>query len=155
MIQSSEHAGYSISTNVADFDLPRIHKWLSEIAYWSKGIPFDICKKSFENSLSYGLFHKVNQSAEFVQIGCARMITDEATFAYLADVFIDAGHRGNGLGYWFVETIMADDKLSGIRRMMLATSNMHSLYEKFGFEALKQPEIMMENTKPDIYKICD
>jgi GNAT superfamily N-acetyltransferase len=138
---------YSIHSDVTGFDFNRIHHWLSGDAYWSKGIPFDVCVKSFENSLSYGLFHETGN-----QVGCARMITDQATFAYLADVYIVDDHRGLSLGYWLVETIMADERLSGLRRFMLATSNMHTLYEKFGFHALEKPEIIMERTSQNIYQ---
>ena len=80
------------------------------------------------------------------------MITDQATFAYLADVYILEDYRGHGLGYWLVETIMNDQRLNGLRRLMLATSNMHSLYENFGFHALEKPEIMMELTRPYVYE---
>ena len=138
---------YHISIDVSEFDFERVHNWLSDQAYWSEGIPLETCIKSFKNSLCYGLFHH-----DMGQVGCARMISDEATFAYLADVYIDHSHRGLGLGYWLVEIIMNDERLQGLRRMMLATSNMHELYKKFGFSALKQPDILMELTKPDIYQ---
>ncbi len=138
---------YSIHIDIIDFDFTRVHHWLSKDAYWSKGIPFNVCVKSFENSLSYGLFHEADG-----QVGCARIITDQATFAYLADVYLHEDHRGYGLGYWLVEVIMADERLNGLRRLMLATSNMHSLYKKFGFHALEKPEIIMELTRPEIYQ---
>lgn len=137
---------YSVSIDIDTFDFEKIHIWLSNDAYWSKGIPFDVCLKSFQNSLSYGLFYKGSE-----QIGCARMISDEATFAYLADVYIQDEHRGKGLGHWFISSIMNDERLQGLRKMMLATANMHPLYEKFGFRALENPEIIMERTNPSIY----
>jgi GNAT superfamily N-acetyltransferase len=136
---------FFITDNFADFDLARVHGWIAA-TYWAKDIPFDICKRGFENSLSFGLYHD-----DMGQVGCARMITDRATFAYLGDVYIDPAQRGHGLGRWLMDVIMAHPELQGLRRIMLATSNMHPLYAQVGFTSLKKPEIMMEITDPDIY----
>jgi GNAT superfamily N-acetyltransferase len=138
---------YDIKTDVTAFDFIRVHDWLSNDAYWSPDIPLNVVERAFSNSLAFGLFH-----AKQGQVGVARMITDRATFAYLADVYIDPQHRGQGLAIWLMETIMAHTELQGLRRMMLATSDMHALYRKFGYTKLANPEIIMEQVKPDIYK---
>ena len=86
------------------------------------------------------------------QIGFARVITDRATFAYLADVFILADYRGRGLARWLVECVIGHPELQGLRRWMLATLDAHGLYEKFGFTPLKRPQRYMELHDPEIYQ---
>lgn len=137
---------FFISTDIDDFDFDRLHTWLAN-AYWSKGIPMETVVRGFTNALSFGLFHK-----DGAQVGCARMITDKATFAYLADVYIDEPARGQGLGIWMMQVIMAHADLQGLRRIMLATSDMHGLYRKFGFEEPRKPEILMEKLDPEVYQ---
>lgn len=136
---------YYITTDINAFDLKQVHAWISA-TYWAKDIPFDILARSFENSLAFGLFHDDGR-----QVGCARMITDRATFAYLGDVYIDGSCRRNKLGRWLMDAIMAHPELQGLRRMMLATSDMHALYRQVGFKDLAKPEIIMEIARPDIY----
>lgn len=138
--------GYYVSTDLYAFNMPLVHQWLSEDAYWSEGIPFDVVERSFKESLAFGLFHETDG-----QVGVARMITDKATFAYLGDVYITPKHRGFGLGAVLMDQIMAHPDLQGLRRMMLATSNMRPLYKKYGFTALDDPEIIMERVDRDIY----
>ena len=140
------HRAYRVSTEPSDFDLDRVHRWLSQEAYWSKGIPRHIVARAFANSIAFHLLHDSEG-----QVGVARMITDHATFAYLADVFIDPNHRGGGLGALLMEHITAHPDLQGLRRQMLATSDMHGLYEKYGFVAIGKPEILMEKLDSDIY----
>jgi N-acetylglutamate synthase-like GNAT family acetyltransferase len=131
--------GFRVSSDKADFDLMRVHRWLSEDAYWSKGIAIGTVERAFANSLA---FHLLNERDE--QVGVARMVTDRATFAYLADVYIDPKYRGRGLGIFLMDHITSHPDLQGLRRQILATSDMHGLYEKYGFTALTQPEILME-----------
>lgn len=136
---------YFIETDLLKFDFLRIHGWLTN-AYWSKGISEELVRKSFANSLCFGIFR---ESAE--QVGVARMVTDKATFAYLADVYIASDHRGQGLGMMLMEAVMVHPDLQGLRRIMLLTSDMHKLYEKHGFGSPEKPEIIMEKTVKDIY----
>lgn len=138
---------FFVSTKLSDFDFPRIHDWLTN-AYWSKGVSADIVVRAFTNSLSFGLYHE-----EEGQVGCARMITDKATFAYLADVYIDDSQRGHGLGKWLMQVIMDHADLQGLRRIMLATSDMHPLYRQFGFTAPADPSKLMEKLDPEIYRV--
>ena len=130
---------YIIPTNKNKLQLNVIHKYLSEEAYWCKNIPFETVKKSIENSFCFGIFYKEKQ------IGFARVITDYATFAYLADVFILKSHRGKGLSKWLMQIIMQCPDLQGLRRWMLITGDAHGLYEKHaGFKLIGNPERFME-----------
>ena len=127
-----------ISTENTRLNIPLIHKYLSEESYWGLGIPLNTVKTSIDNSLCFGMY--LNNE----QIGFARVITDKATFAYLADVFILNDFRGLGYSKKLVETIVNHPSLQGLRRLMLATADAHTLYEKFGFTALSKPERIME-----------
>ena len=138
--------GYKTSSDNKDMDLMVIHSFISN-SYWAKGIPFKTMEKAISNSLCFGVFTESG-----VQVAFARMITDCATFAYLADVFVVKEHRGKGLSKWLMSTIVEHPDLQGIRRMALATSDAHSLYEQFGFKSLSSPESFMELHQPDVYK---
>jgi GNAT superfamily N-acetyltransferase len=119
---------YSISTDKTKINIPFVHQYLCNESYWSKNIPLDIVKKSIENSVCFSVFYKEEQ------IGFARVITDKASFGYLADVFIMESHRGKGLSKWLMQTILDHEELQGFRSWMLATKDAHGLYEKFGFK---------------------
>ena len=136
--------GYTISTNRERLDLNVIHGFLTQ-SYWAAGVPVEIVKRSIENSLPFGLYDNDRQ------IGFARVITDYATFAYLADVFVLEDARGAGLGKWLVAAIISHPELQGLRRWMLATRDAHGLYRTVGFESLKQPDRWMEKHEPDVY----
>jgi GNAT superfamily N-acetyltransferase len=129
---------YTISTDPARLDLALVHRYLSQDAYWSQGIPYHVFARSVEGSLIFGVYR------ENWQVGFARVITDRATFAYLGDVFILEEYRGQGLGKWLMECIMAHPDLQGLRRWMLATRDAHGLYAQFGFTPLSHPERIME-----------
>jgi GNAT superfamily N-acetyltransferase len=129
---------FTIIANPVKLDIEKIHHYLSTESYWAKGRPLEIVEKSFANSLVFGIY----QSEEL--IGWARVVTDYATFGWIADVFILSEFRGIGLGKKLVEMIFAHPDLQGFRRWVLATQDAHSLYEKFGFIALKRPERWME-----------
>jgi len=126
-----------ISTDKTKLDVPFIHDYLSNESYWAKNIPVDVVKKSIEGSFCFGLYDKEKQ------VGFARVITDHATFGYLADVFIIEEYRGKGLSKWLMTEIMKYPSLQGFRRWMLATRDAHGLYRQFGFEPLDMPERIM------------
>jgi len=136
---------FEISTDKSRLDIPYIHRFLEQ-SYWAVGIPLETVERSIEGSLCFGLYHRQQQA------GFARVITDGATFAYLADVFIDDRFRGRGLGKWLMEVIMRHESVQGLRRFMLATRDAHGLYEQFGFSLLTFPERWMHIHKPDVYK---
>ena len=137
--------GYLISTDTSMLDLDLTHHYLSEISYWAKGRSREIVERSMQNSLNFGMYDR-----EGKQVGFARVVTDYATFAYLADVFILEKHRGRGLSKWLMETILAHPGLQGLRRWMLATWDAHGLYEKYGFTTLARPERFMERRNPPV-----
>ena len=118
---------YFISTDKAKINIELVHQYLCNESYWAKNIPLDIIKKGIENSVCFSVFYKEEQ------VGFARVITDKATFGYLADVFIVKPHRGKGLSKWLMQTILDNEELQGFRSWMLGTKDAHSLYEKFGF----------------------
>lgn len=136
---------FEISTDPARIDLIFVHAFLT-ISYWARGIPVETVKRSIENSLAFGVYRAGRQ------IGFARVITDRATFAYLADVFVVPEYRGRGLSKWLMECIFGHPDLQGLRRWMLATQDAHGLYQQYGFALLKAPERWMEIHRPDIYK---
>jgi GNAT superfamily N-acetyltransferase len=129
--------GYEVSTDVARLDIDRIHRFLSQ-AYWSPGIPRGVVARAIENSLPFGLY-----AASGEQAGFARAITDRATYAYLADVYVEAPHRGRGLGRFLVACVLGHPELQGLRRWALATADAHGLYAAYGFGAALQPGIHM------------
>ena len=120
---------YLYSTDKSKLQVEYIHHYLSVESYWAKNIPVDIVKTSIEGSLCFGIY--LNEQ----QIGFARVITDNATFGYLADVFVDPNHRGKGLSKELMKFILAQDIMKKLRRFMLATLDAHSLYAQFGFES--------------------
>ena len=134
-----------ISTNRADVDLDVVHAFLSQEAYWSKNIPRAVVQKAIENSYCFSAF------IDNKQIGFARVVTDAATFAYLADVFVLPEFRGHGIAKKLMQSVQTHPELQGLRRWMLMTADAHKLYESYGFSALAKPERAMEISKPDIY----
>ena len=128
---------YVVSTDRARLDVDRIHRFLAG-AYWSPGIPRAVVERAIENSLPFGLYEASGE-----QVGFARAITDRATYAYLADVYVEVAHRGRGLGRFLVACVLGHPELQGLRRWALATSDAHGLYERYGFGTDPQPGIHM------------
>jgi GNAT superfamily N-acetyltransferase len=135
---------FLITTNKSKLNLDAIYGYLSQ-SYWAKGIPRDVVVRSIQNSLCFGIFSGADQ------IGFARVITDCATYAYLADVFVLEQYRGRGLSKWLMECIVAHPQLQGLRRWTLATRDAHRLYAKFGFKPLAKPDNFMELHDPEVY----
>jgi GNAT superfamily N-acetyltransferase len=140
-----ERDGFSVSTDPARIDVDAVHTYLTR-SYWAIGISRTIVERSIEGSLCFGLYHRARQ------IGFARVITDRATFAYLADVYVLEEYQGRGLGTWLIEVIVSHPDLQGLRRFMLVTRDAHGLYAKFGFSPIKSPSRHMEIVRPDIYQ---
>jgi GNAT superfamily N-acetyltransferase len=137
--------GYLISTDRSKLDPGYIHDYLCNHSYWAAGIPLRTVKKSFEGSFCFGLYDQQKQ------IGFARVITDCATYGWLADVFIDEHYRGRSLSKWLLETILSHPELQGFRRWMLGTRDAQGLYAQFGFKPLENPERVMHKHDPDVY----
>jgi len=128
-------------------NLNDIHKWLSEEAYWSKQIPYDTVATLFEHSFCVGVMSGNRQ------IGFARLVTDYATFAYLADVYVIETHRGRGLSVKMMDALFSLEWVRGLRRIMLSTIHAHGLYHKYGFSSCRYPERLMEILQsPDMYR---
>ena len=133
------HQGeFTISTDPARLDIAMIHQCLSGSAYWAMGRPLEMVRRSIENSLPFGVYKGS------MPIGFARVVTDYATFAWLADVFVLPEFRGQGLGKWLIGVIVGHPRLPGLRRWVLATKDAHGLYAQYAFRPLHAPERFME-----------
>jgi GNAT superfamily N-acetyltransferase len=136
---------FLVTTDPAHLDIELIHSFLSN-SYWATGIPREVVERSIANSLCFGVYEADKQ------VGFARVITDYATFAYLADVFIIESHRGRGMSKFLMECIVKHPELQGLRRWTLATRDAHDLYARFGFRPLSKPDRFMELHYPEVYK---
>ena len=140
---------YTISDDRARLDLGVIHRFISGESYWGQGRPLEVVRRSVENSVPFGVYRGEEQ------VGFARVVTDYATFAWVADVFVVEAHRGRGLSKWLMEVILSHPQLQGFRRWVLATKDAHELYRKFGFMDLKRPERWMERPDPQMLESPD
>lgn len=140
-----EKDGFIISTDKSKLNIPYIHGFLSQ-TYWAENIPMETVQRSIEGSVCFGVYEGDQQ------VGFARVITDKATFGYLADVFVDEAYRGKGLANWLMEVILSEPELQGFRSWQLATRDAHALYAKFGFTPLDDPSRIMRKYVADIYK---
>ncbi|OCA64688.1 GNAT family acetyltransferase [Aeromonas piscicola] len=146
MQQPQDHSQLEISDDKGQLDVPLIHRFLSEEAYWCLGIPLATVQRAINHSLCFGGY------VAGQQVAFARVITDRATFGYLADVFVLPAHRGRGHSKALVAAILAHPQLQGLRRLSLATSDAHGLYADFGFAPPRKPASLMEKYDPEIYQ---
>lgn len=135
-----------ISNNKALLDRTLIHSFLSERSYWAQNAPRETVERAIEHSICFGIYRSGRQ------VGFARVVTDCATFAWLADVFIVETERGHGLSKKLVAAVQGHPQLQGLRRFMLATLDAHGLYEQFGFKPMTNAERFMEIFRPNTYK---
>lgn len=138
-------APFEISSDKQRLDIDLIHRFLTEESYWAKTRTLEQTRTAIEHSLCFGAYQGERQ------IGFARVVTDQATFAYVGDVFVLDEFRGQGIGKRLMDVIVADPRLQGLRRWVLATRDAHGLYEQFEFSSLRHPERWMEKTAPDAY----
>lgn len=148
---SFENEGYTLTTDRSKLDVTVIHQYLSKESYWAQNVPLDIVQRSIDHSLCFGLYH------HDAQVGFARVVTDTATFAYLADVFVLPEHRGKGLSKWMIAFVHQHPDLQGLRRWMLATRDAHGLYQQFGWQQVPQEMAgrFMQLHNPGIYQPKD
>ena len=132
---------FTISANPARLDMDVICDFLSR-SYWAKTRPRARTELAIVNSLVFGMYDGAKQ------IGFARVVTDYSIVAYLCDVFIHEDYRGQGLGKWLIETILAHPDLKEVRRWLLATDDAQSLYQRYGFDALPEPEKWLQRFRP-------
>ena len=140
-----QHGEFTVSTRRELLQIDVIDKYLREESYWARERTREQTEKAIQNSLPFGVYKGENQ------IGFARVVTDQATFAYLGDVFVLPEYQGRGLSKFLMEKIVEHPDLQNLRRWILATRDAHGLYEKFEFAALRYPERWMEKTAPNAY----
>lgn len=136
---------FTVSTDPQRLDAAAVHAYLSGQSYWARNIPFDIVQRSLQHSLCFGLYEDDRQ------IGLARVITDQATFAYLCDVYVLPAYQRHGLGKWLVQCVLEHPSLQRLRRFMLRTQDAHGLYRRFGFTEDADPQRTMVIVKRDLY----
>jgi GNAT superfamily N-acetyltransferase len=146
LIKEKVTDGILFSTDKARIDVSFVHQYLSNESYWAAGIPLALVQQSINNALCVGVYDGDRQ------IGFSRVITDFATFGYLADVFVEESYRGKGLSKILMDFILSFPELKILRRMLLATRDAHGLYAQFQFKPLTSPDKFMEFHRPDIYK---
>ena len=134
-----------ISSDPARLDMALIHGYLARDSYWAQGIPRATLERAIAHSVCIGAY------AGGAQVGFARVATDQATFGYLADVFVVESHRGQGIARAMLAALFDDPRLQGLRRVLLATRDAHGLYAAFGFRPLAAPARFMERHDPDVY----
>jgi GNAT superfamily N-acetyltransferase len=145
MVQMLNDSNFQISTDRTRLDVAMIYRFLSEQSTWAVGISREIVERSIDNSLCFGGY------VDGRQVAFARVVTDFATNANLVDVFVLPEYRGRGYSKWLVQAIIDHPSLQGLRRFTLATSDAHSLYERFGFRPPAKPETLLERYFPNIY----
>ena len=148
-IREWQRGEYTISTHDNRLDIRVIHDFISNQSYWGQGRAVEVVQRALDNSLNFGLYRGDKQ------VGFARVVTDFATFAWVADVFVLAEERGHGLSKWLMEVILAHPRLQGFRRWVLATKDAHSLYARYGFIPLHRPERWMERPDPTMQESPD
>jgi GNAT superfamily N-acetyltransferase len=136
----------NISNRKADLDLEMVYAFLSQETAWAEGMPRETFERAIAGSLCFGGY------IDGKQVAFARVITDEATFAYLCDVFVLPAYRGKGYARALMEHMFASPSLKGLRRIVLVTTDAHHVYQPHGFASLTNPERYMELHKPDVYK---
>jgi GNAT superfamily N-acetyltransferase len=136
--------GWAIDDDPAAVDVDRLHHWLDTDTYWwPSGLRRDVLERALANSLTLTAL-----DTDGAMAGFGRIITDRATFAFWADVYVDPEHRGRGLGRWLTETFVSHPELASCRRLMLATRDAHGVYAAAGFAPLAMPGIFMEISRP-------
>ena len=138
--------GFIFSDDKQKIDPAAVHHYLSTQSYWAQNVPLEIVKRSIENSLCFGIYKDTKQ------VGFARWITDKATFAYLADVYVEEIYRGQGLCRKLMSLMLLHKDLQGLRRYMLGTIDAHGLYAQFGFKSIDHPDRLMAIVIKDPYK---
>lgn len=136
---------YTVSTDDSLLDVDAIHSFLTT-SYWSEGVSRDAVARSIRHSMPFGVYKSGKQ------VGFARVITDRHMLAYIADVYVDEAHRGNGLGKLLMEAMLTHPELQAVKRWLLGTRDAHGLYRQLGFSDLAKPERWMERFDPALYK---
>jgi GNAT superfamily N-acetyltransferase len=123
-----------ISSDPARVDRDLVHAFLSRESYWAIGIAPEVVDRAIDGSIPFGAYSREGQ------VGFARAVTDGATFAWVADVFVLAAHRGQRVGTRLIEAVLAHPEVNGVRNVLLGTADAHGVYTPLGFAPLPQPE---------------
>ena len=145
MVYEAREGDTLVSCDRRKLDLKRIHAFLTR-SYWSEGVSRELVERSIEHSIPFGVY------AGGEQVGFARVISDRASYAYLADVYIEEPFRGTGLSKLLMRAVMEHPELQRLRRWILGTRDAQGLYRQFGFTELQRPERWMEKAEPSLYK---
>ena len=135
---SKNTLGYTIVEGANNMDIDVIYQFIAN-SYWGKNRTKTQMQTAIEHSMCFGLFND-----DFQQVGFARVVTDQAVFAYLADVFVLPEHRGKGLSKWLLKTILKSPSLKSVNKMLLTTLDAHGLYQQLGFTEIQKPGNLME-----------
>jgi GNAT superfamily N-acetyltransferase len=130
-VTERQRDGYELSTDPGRVDVDRVHAWLAEESYWANGRERAVVERSIAGSRSYSVLAGDGQAAY------ARVVTDDATFAWICDVFVASPHRGRGLGTWLVDSIVEDLTAAGVQHIVLATRDAHEVYRRCGFTPME------------------
>ena len=125
-----------ISCEPSRIDVTLVHDFL-RTSYWAEGRSREIVERSIRNSLCFAAYSGGRQ------VAFARVITDRAVFAYLADVFVVPEFRRRGVSKALLRAVLAHPDLQTLRTFSLGTRDAHSLYAQFGFEPIREPERLM------------
>lgn len=136
---------YEISSDPLRFDRDRYHHWMSDLAYWAMGRTRDTSESACDGSLLFGVYRSGGE-----MVGCARVVTDGVTFAWLCDVFVAEEHRGTGLGKRLMSAVMSHPGMAEVKRFTLATGDAHGLYARYGFGPMEEPERWMIRFGPTV-----
>lgn len=128
---------YEISTDRGRIDIDRVEAFLRR-SYWASERPRDEIERSLENSLCFGAYRKPHG----LMVGFCRVVTDYVSFGWVADVFVDEGLRGAGVGKGLIQAVVSHPELAGLQ-LVLTTRDAHGLYEQFGFRVLPKPKRWM------------
>ena len=134
--------GYWVSDDQDLVDIARVHSWLSQESYWATGQPYEVTARAIKHSLSVGLY-----APDGTQAGYARLVTDQATFAWLCDVFVDAASRGRGLGSFLVAQAIGHPAVADIRQVLMAEPG-RTIYRRHGYGNLVRAQRWMERPAP-------
>ena len=134
-----------ITTDLSRMDLNRVHDWLARKSYWAGQMPRRVFDRAVRGSLCFAAI-KMDATVAF-----ARVVSDRATFAYVADVFVDPAHRGAGIGKAVMAAVVAHPELQDLRLWVLATADAHGLYARYGFTPLAVPQRYMEWRDAEVY----
>jgi GNAT superfamily N-acetyltransferase len=132
-------APYRLSEDPAELDMDRVVQWLSVDSYWAHGRPRDMVERSFAASYPCGVY-----TEEHGQVAVARLVSDAATFAWYCDVYVDAAHRGRGLGDALTRWAVTWAEQRDVHRLLLGTRDAHEVYRRAGFQPLRHPTVFME-----------